>query len=780
MPAPGPMPGMPPPGPMPGMPSPGMPPPSGMMPGMSPPSLMDADDDETMPEFDTALTFASQEERDELGRKLLMKVRQALASLSTRHEYVRAWRQQYESKSIPKDTPWPNAASLNIPTTRGAVDTIHSHLYQAINGTSPLFRVEASAADDVEAAQIIEQVLQWQMIEQINMPNAWDFLIKNGLIDGTSIAKVPWRQESKRTRKPGFVKDDAGNSKLSATGKPIRALVEENEYVINQPDVEVIDILDFCLYPANAKSIESAIMVGHRVWKTSNDLRKGVRDGKYDKKQVERVMDGKASLPDMQGEQYGGDEARTAQAGMSMGGPTESDDRSFEIFELISLYGAGDDDIKEDCLFSLEMSTGTLLCAEVYPYWHNERCYVDYTPMPRSGSFFGYSIPELLESLHAEINAIRNQRVDAGTLVLSPVLAARRTVKFDFGRQRWRPGAVLHMDDPKNDVNPISFQSGGIQQSFSEEQSAREQAEKITGASDYSQGSSPSRSRTLGEVSSVLSEGNKKWDIIIARLHRSNNRVANQVIGLNRQYLPASTEYSITRNGQRVFLTLSADDLRARVRIQAQGNTLNANKELELQKWETLFQMGKQDPLMQKPTRQYAINAGYIASMGVVNPVPYIGTEGEAKEMEMKMESAPPPQPPPPQLAGKLDETATLALMFKEQQISPQDYQNAGQMVTGQTGAIAGAKAAAVPEEPDTLGTDVAAKTHDSHLRIIEAEHASALKRLEAEHAANVGTAHGIVQQVAGQALTPPPPSPYPSGGGGASPMPPAAPAKSG
>ena len=758
------------PGPMPGMPPPN---PSGIPPN-SAPSLLDSDEDDTLPEFDTKISFGK-DKREELARDLHRKVRQAFRALADKHERIRAWRQQYESKSIPKSTPWPNAASLNIPTTRAAVDTVHAHIYQAITGTTPLFRVEASGANDVTPAQIIEQVMQWQMVEQIDMPDAWDTLLKDGFIDGTSIAKPNWRRESKRTRKPGFVRGDDGKIALNDQGKPTRALVEETEYTINQPAVDVIDILDFCLYPANSKTIDSAIMVGHRVWKTDNDLRLGVRNGLYDQAQIDAVLEGKASQPDQQSEQYGGDEARDAEAGVESGMASDTEDRPYEVFELIALYDADGDGIKEDCLFVLEMSTMTLLRAEVYPYWHNERCYIDYTPIPRSGSFFGYSIPELLESLHAEINAIRNQRVDAGTLVLSPVLAARRTVKFDFNRQRWRPGGVVFMDDPKNDVMPLSFQANGIQQSFSEEQSAREQAEKITGASDYSQGASPSRSRTLGEVSSVLSEGNKKWDIIISRLHRRNNKLANQIIGLNRQYLPAATEYAITQNGQRVFLTLSANDLRARIRIQAQGNTLNANKELELQKWETLFQMSQQDPLMKKPTRQYAINAGYIQAMGSVNPVPYIGTEDEAKQLEQQMENAPPEPPPPPQLAGKLDEAATLALMFKEEQITPQQYQEAGQMASTFTGAVAGAKASAEPPDADTSGQDAAAKTHDAQLRIIEAEHASAVKKSEAEHAATVGTAHGIVQQVAGNAVAAqaaPPPYP-PSSGGGASPLPP-------
>lgn len=758
------------PAPAPGMPAPGMPGNPGDPPQMPPApiSLGNTDEDDSLPEFDVQIKFKSESDRAAKANDIYDKIKLSFSQMTERHARIRQFRQQYESKSYPKDTPWPNAASLNIPTTRGAVDTVHAHIYQAMTGTTPLFRVEALSMADLEVARKMESVLQWQMADQIDMPGVWDGLLKAGLIDGTKVAKISWRKESQRTRKPGIVNDDDGQPKLGDNGKPIRALVEETEYVINQPSVEGIDILDFCLYPASSKSIETAIMVGHRVWKTDNDLRLGVRDGLYDPGEVDKVLDGKAEQPDMQSESFGGDDFRTSDAGISSAQANDPEDRPYELFEVICLHDSDGDGIKEDCLFVIEMSTRTLIRAEVYPYWHNERCYVDFTPSPREGNFFGYSIPEILESLHAEINAIRNQRVDAGTIFLSPVLAARRTVKLDFNRQRWRPGAVLYMDDPKNDIVPISFPSGNLQQSLAEEQSAREQAEKVTGASDYAQGASPSRSRTLGEVSQVLTEGNKKFDIIISRLHRKNNQIAQQVIGLNRQYLDAETEYSLTQMGERIFLTLTASDLQTRVRIQAQGNTLNANKELRLQAIETLYQMSQHEQIMQRPTRKYALLAAYCQEIGQENPVPFIGTEEEAQQEEQKMMNAPPQPPPPPQLAGKLDEPATLALMFKEGQITPQEYGQAAQASVQFSGAKAQAEAPPAAPAQDNTAASMALETQKAQHARIAAEHDHALAKDAAEHAANVGTVHGLANQVATNAMTPPA---FPQGGS-ASPLP--------
>jgi hypothetical protein len=632
-----------------------------------------------LPAYDPRVSFKSDAERDEWGRKLVAKIDHSLMQLVDRHDLIRSYRDQYEATSYPKSTPWPNAANLNIPTTRAAVDTVHSDIVGAMTGTTPLFRTEAFTQADEADAMAIEQILEWQVRDQANLPSVWDTLVKGALIDGTGIAEVCWRKEAARTRKPGHVLGKDGLPKIGADGQPVAALVEETEYVVNQPDIIPHDILDFAIYPVLAKSIPESIGCGVRIWLTKDDLLRGVRDGLYDEEQVGKLLKNPPEQPMRQAEQYGGDDGRDSRAGLDSAEALDAEDRAYQFFKVIWRYDEDGDGICEDCLFIVEMSTATMIRAETYPYWHMRRCFVDYTPIPREGHFYGYAVPEMIQSLHEERNAIRNQRVDAGTLYLSPVLAAKRGVKFDLNKQRWRPGAILHMDDPVNDVRPVSFQNVS-QTAFAEEQKVQENVESLLGVSEYSMGSSPSRSRTVGEISQVSASGNKRIDTMIMRLHLANNEVANQIVGLDAQFLDAETEYSITRDGARVFQTLDKSQLRTRVRIQAQGNTVNSNKEMRLQSNETLFQMMQNTPIMQKPTRVYAVLTGYLQAMGIINVVPFIGTEDEAKQMEAKQEQQGPPPPPPPAISGKMDDTLVLAWLMQNNELSPQCIEQAANM----------------------------------------------------------------------------------------------------
>jgi hypothetical protein len=284
------------------------------------------------------------------------------------------------------------------------------------------------------------------------------------------------------------------------------------------------------------------------------------------------------------------------------------------------------------------------------------------------------------------------------------MLAVRRGVRWDPSKNRWRPGGVLMLDSPE-DVKPLFIQAQ-TQGAFAEEGGAREMAERVTGASDYSQGQSPSKSRTLGEIQAVLQEGNLKFDVVIQRLQAANNELGQMVLGLNRQFLDAETEYQITRaeGEDPVFATVDKRDLARRVGLRAHGNTLNSNAELELATSEKLYLMSERNPLMaDKITRIYAVTKNYLEKMGIRHVVPYIGTEEEAIEQEKAMAEAP-PATAPPNISGKMDEVTTLAKMIQADPSLPEALQTAANLLMQLQGQMQAANnfatASTGPENP--------------------------------------------------------------------------------
>lgn len=620
--------------------------------------------------FDLRIVL-DRDERQALGRKIGEKLLEALSSVQERHERILSWTNQFEATVQAKDWPWPNCAQLNVPVTRSVSETIVAKLHKAMSGVNPLFRADMYPGTDEEAAVKIEQLIEWQLETQVEIAHKWDEALRGAVSKGNSILFVEWVKEYGRVRGLGL--------EPQADGSYMRTLEETTALVRNQPNVEVIDVLDFCLYPANALTVKQAIGVGHRKWLTRNDLAKGIQSGKFDKDYVLDVLD-HADDPDTQAERVGGDDTRRYNTGVSDADPTDRNDRSFEVFDLVWSLDMDNDGIDEDVHLVIEVSSSTIIQIERFPYWHGQRNYFNWCPFPREKSFWGYSIPEIIESLQTEINAIRNQRVDAGTLTLSPMMALNRQVQWDVNKNRYRPGGVIRMDDPGKDIRQISF-TAATQNAFAEESAAKEWVEKVTGVSDYAQGASPSRSRTLGEISGIMGASTEKFDLVISRLNRVNGFVAQQVLMLDQQFLDDKTEFLITQDNERVFQSVTMQELKMRVLLVAQGNSLTTNREMDIQASETLFQMAANNPLINKfLTRVWHVTNKYLQSVGIERTEDYIGTLAEAQVLEKQSQSQK-PQAPPPALAGRLGEVESLAVLIQTDPTIVASLQQAASLV---------------------------------------------------------------------------------------------------
>lgn len=661
----------------------------------------------------------SKKARQELGQMLREKILHAVNQKRDRDDRIRQWRSQYEAVTYSKNFPWPNSASLNVPVTRSIVDTVTAIIQSAMTDTTPLIRCEGYPGTNAEQARALEMFLNWQAAEQIDLTRVWDEGTLPALRDGTTIFKLAWEKYNKKVRKRSLEPDPDGGTDEGGNPKLSWALTEENDYEVNQPVIDVIDILDFFLYPANAKTIKSAIGVGNRIWKTANDLRQGVADGIYDKAAVSDLLQTIPQGDRDNDESTGGDPGTAANVGLDSAEPYDTADRAYQLFECIWKYSADEDGLQEDCYFVVDINSGILIRAIHYPFWHGERNYFDFTPLRRPQSFYGYSLPEVLEDLQSEVNAIRNQRVDAGSLMNSPVMLVRRGAMRDWNKQRWRPGAKMEVEDPEKDVKILSFQAGNLQSSFAEEQSAREMAEKVTGVSDTAMGASPSRSRPLGETEAMMASGNVKFRIMVERYHRTNNRILQQVLLLDRQYLTDDMEYSLS--GQvGMFGEITPEDLTRRVKIACQGNTENGRQQ-RLEASETLFQMAQVDPLiMHDLAKRWNVDAYRLNAQGITNVIPFIGSEDDAIAKQKALEQQGPPPPEPPSLSGKLDDPATLALAIGEGTITPDSYNQAAELIQKH------AAVTAVTKTGVQAAADMAARQHESEMTKDEAEHGAA------------------------------------------------------
>jgi hypothetical protein len=149
-------------------------------------------------------------------------------------------------------------------------------------------------------------------------------------------------------------------------------------------------------------------------------------------------------------------------------------------------------------------------------------CYVN-----ALGSFYGYSIPELLDSGQKLIKTLTDGRLDELNLILHPPFITKLGMARTQSKMKLRPGANWEAEDPTKDV--VRLEMGNVtQQAFQEVSLVENRDQKVTGITDLA---------VLGAPSSGGNSANRTATGVQAQTTASNTRVHGLVANLEDQTL---------------------------------------------------------------------------------------------------------------------------------------------------------------------------------------------------------------------------------------------------
>lgn len=149
-------------------------------------------------------------------------------------------------------------------------------------------------------------------------------------------------------------------------------------------------------------------------------------------------------------------------------------------------------------------------------------CYVN-----ALGSFYGYSIPELLDSGQKLIKTLTDGRLDELNLILHPPFITKLGMARTQSKMKLRPGANWEAEDPNKDV--VRLEMGNVtQQAFQEVQLVENRDQKVTGITDLA---------VLGAPSSGGNSANRTATGVQAQTNASNSRVHGLVANIEDQTL---------------------------------------------------------------------------------------------------------------------------------------------------------------------------------------------------------------------------------------------------
>src|SRR5579884_3631198 len=200
---------------------------------------------------------------------------------------------QYNMRVQQRDWPWPSASNVFVPLTATQLDTAVSRLMQLVVAPR-LFAVKGLSPQAEQHSYLVERFYNTKLIKN-DWVNAIYQFVHMGLRDGTAVMEILWE---KKVRVANLVLDapvvdqETGIPVLDAEGNPVTERIVRPVEIEEYNDVRwtPVELRDFYLFPAWARSIEEAPSVGRVMYLSEADLRAMARAKTLWKDKVEYVI----------------------------------------------------------------------------------------------------------------------------------------------------------------------------------------------------------------------------------------------------------------------------------------------------------------------------------------------------------------------------------------------------------------------------------------------------------------------------------------------------------
>jgi hypothetical protein len=587
------------------------------------------------------------------------------------------WSNLYDMRVQPKNTPWPNSANLPSTLIPTSLDTLTSRLMQLVV-PSRLFVVKGRDPESEQYSHVVEHHYNTQLQD-----NEWDNSIYHYAHlsgrDGTSVMEVVWEKRIHYMNLVQFedavdeagvpIYDEAGNPKQNK--KVVKKAVTEYNGVKWNP----VELRDFFLFPAWARSIEEAPTVARVLYLSEAELWAMVRSGDLRRDAVARM------IADMKGagEELPQDEHRET---YEIGGqidvtttehildPKMQQASYFKVWRFHTReFDLDHDGIFEENIIFFHEYTKRVLGIQYYQYGHGYRPFIELSLMDRPNRFYGYSVCERLYAPSVEQAAIHNQRLDEINLRLSPPILRRIGAQYENKDKPWGPGTIYDVGDLQDmklmelpDVPPSSW---------SEEQLINQYAKELIGLADAFLASGGSRQTRYAQQLAAAAV-TVRLSLMASRFQRALRRIFKQTHELTLQYGPAQVLVHMPapkgpqpqqqpqlagelgqelapeqqpQQNQQVVIDKRILGLDYELGINGMGSPLD--KTQRRQELLFLYNLLMQNPLLKASLRRiWALTQKVLEEFDISDTMSVIGTEQDAVQLEQALLKAQQNKPP--------------------------------------------------------------------------------------------------------------------------------------
>lgn len=506
----------------------------------------------------------------------------------------------------PKSDPWPNCSNISTMATATHCKLIHSKLLPTVWNEN-LIHWRPVEKTDINNVEKVSKFMGWVIGQHMKMQDSVDDILWDLIINGTIALKTRWV------------------TKYITVAKKVGNNVEYEEIAEQKCVIDNIPIDELYL-PSLWKGVDDSEFIAQDIFTRLPEIKDLVNRNIYQTDDIDTKITPKMDehVPDTLREQKKEIEGTTNSAvdafkdGMAI--------RLIECYMKWMING----ELKES-IFTIAYESGAYLSGKPLSAVSRmgKRPFVIGQFMRRTGRPYGVGLPELIRGLAKELDAIHNQRIDAGSISIAPFGFYRAASSFKPQNVEIGPGVMIPVDDI-NDVNIITPQHNPIA-SFQEERIIIEYLEKLTSVSAYQMGRESdivkSRATATGTMN-LIAQGEQAFNVLSIRCQFILSRLLTQVLQQYQMNMPEGYAERVLGEdpGQLLFPGgLSPVEIMGHYDSYMTPDVTAGNKSMEKQANGVMIQVGIQLMALAQDPRGYEMARDFLTSLGKVDIEKYLG-----------------------------------------------------------------------------------------------------------------------------------------------------------
>lgn len=485
------------------------------------------------------------------------------------------WHKDYWAKPVKKvnNFPFQRAANVVIPMTAIAVEAIYARLITTIFSVKPFYSIRPRTPEWIETASQMESWFQTKVedSEALDM----DGFARESLLEiiklGTGIGKSGYEKD---IRKVNIDLPDGTTSSKWITKR-------------DGPTLDYVPLANF-LMRLHERDPQTAVWVGEEHRNISwTQLKRNALSGRMRPEVIEEIKAWWGSRGMLNSTAQ-----KIEDATRKLDGTEPAWNDVFSFIEIWMSFDVDGDGVDEEIVVEFHRESGKFLSYRYNWYSDAHRPYRIGVYIPVEGRWMGIGVGKQNEQFQALITTVHRQRLDAGTLANMGMVALKKSSGYGPDEPIF-PGKMWFLEDPTRDIQNLSMSNTQHFAQISNEDNARQYADKRTGANELILGT-PAAGTPATATSDLakLAEGNKKFDMVLKNVRRFFSLLGLDTLTNYQQFGTRDQEWLIRGEGGkyvRNFFQMPQEDIRSGLFVDLTVTDSITNRDQEQIKWTQLF-----------------------------------------------------------------------------------------------------------------------------------------------------------------------------------------------